>query len=254
MQRRRFYAPPAGGTPAPVPGDQVRLSDDESHHLLRVLRLSRGDAVYVFDGGGGEWSGSFVGVEGKQAVIEIREALPDTVESPLQVTLVQALAKGEKFDLVVQKETEMGVTRIVPLMAQHADVKVKDEQAGKRGERWQRIALEAVKQSGRRRLVEIARPMKLDDLLAARIDREPTMIYFNERGGVGLTEALSGMPERGPVTAFVGPEGGWAEEEIESFTTCGCRAVTLGPRILRTETAAIVAVALLQHARGDLPR
>ena len=254
MQRRRFYAPSPRGAQAPVPGDQVRLSDDESHHLLRVLRLSRGDAVYVFDGGGGEWSGSFDGVEGKQALVEIREALPDVVESPLHVTLVQALAKGEKFDLVVQKTTELGVTRIVPLMAQHADVKVKDEQAAKRSERWQRIALEAVKQSGRRRLVEIARPAKLDELLAAKTGPEQTMIFFNERGGVGLTEALAGTPATGPVTVFVGPEGGWAEEEIDAFTTRGCRAVTLGPRILRTETAAIVAVALLQHALGDLPR
>lgn len=268
MQRRRFYAPPIGdpignqavhstddkavGKPVAT-GERLTLSLEESHHLLRVLRLERGDEVFVFDGCGNEYRCRFAEPDGKRAVVEVAETLTDEVESPLALVLAQALAKGEKFDWIVQKATELGVCRIVPLLTAQADVRLKDEQASRRRERWQRIALEAAKQCGRRRLVEISEPLRVKEFLqnaAAGV-----RLYCSERGGALLEEALIGDVvdrQTSTVTVFVGPEGGWSNAEIDCFADYHCQPVTLGRRILRAETAAIVAVALLQHRLGDL--
>jgi 16S rRNA (uracil1498-N3)-methyltransferase len=253
MQRRRFYA-----SPDEFDGKLVRLSPDESHHLLRVLRLTRGEEVYVFDGCGEEFQCRFAEVEGKSAVLEVIARLSDEVESPLRLTLVQALTKGEKFDWIVQKATELGVSRIIPLASEHADLKLNGEQAEKRVERWQRISLEALKQCGRRRQVEICKPCTLADFLAessaaAALEESPAaIIFFNERGGSLINQALEALQQRGAVIALVGPEGGWSDREIECLQAQGCLAVTLGRRVLRTETAALAALTLLQHLLGDL--
>jgi 16S rRNA (uracil1498-N3)-methyltransferase len=255
MQRRRFYA-----SPDEFDGARVRLSPDESHHLLRVLRLARGEQVYVFDGRGGEFQCRFAEAAGKSAVLEVVASLDDEVESPLPLTLVQGLAKGEKFDWIVQKATELGVSRIIPLASEHADLKLNREQSEKRVERWQRISLEALKQCGRRRLVEISGPRSLADLLAQGggaselAEPGPVFICFNERGGKPLGEALGGLAERPSVMALIGPEGGWSDREIDLMEAQGWLSATLGRRVLRTETAALVALTLLQHLLGDLSR
>jgi 16S rRNA (uracil1498-N3)-methyltransferase len=249
MSRRRFYAPPdaISGT---ISGSPVELSADESHHLARVLRLGAGDEAFVFDGRGSEYLCRVVEASGKRARLEIIDALRDIVESPLDLTLGQALAKGEKFDLIVQKATELGVTRIVPLVTEHADVKVGDGQAGKRIERWERISLEALKQSGRRRLVEITRPVSVKDFKV--LYASSLLLVLSERGGASISAAVSGASSAAKVAAMVGPEGGWSESELELLGEAGARFVSLGRRVLRTETAAIVAAALIQHALGDL--
>jgi 16S rRNA (uracil1498-N3)-methyltransferase len=255
MQRRRFYA-----SPDEFDGSRVRLSPDESHHLLRVLRLAKGEQVYVFDGRGREFQCRFAEAAGRSAILEVVASLDDEVESPLRLTLAQGLAKGEKFDWIVQKATELGVSRIIPLAAEHADLKLNREQAEKRVERWQRISLEALKQCGRRRLVEISGPRSLADLLAEGAaaagleEPQPTFIFFNERGGKRLGEALSGLADGGSVIALIGPEGGWSDREIGLMEARGCLSATLGRRVLRTETAALVALSLLQHLLGDLSR
>jgi 16S rRNA (uracil1498-N3)-methyltransferase len=268
MQRRRFYA-----APDEIETHRIKLSTDESHHLLRVLRLNRGDEVFVFDGCDKEYRCKFEAIEQKRAVLEIVEALTEVVESPLHLTLAQALAKGEKFDFIVQKATELGASRIVPIATDHADLKLNKEQAEKKLERWQRISLEALKQSGRRRLVEIMHPVTLNHFFKANHqamkeasgeavnhekhgDEEPlkAMIFFNERGGLPIKEALAEFSDRRAIAVLVGPEGGWSDDEIALMAAQNCKAVTLGQRILRTETAAITAVVLLQHLLGDLSR
>lgn len=255
MQRRRFYA-----SPDEFDDNRVRLSPDESHHLTRVLRLAQGDEVFVFDGCGNEFQCRFDAVENKRAVLEIVESLTDEVESPLHLTLAQALTKGEKFDFVVQKATELGVSSIIPIASEHADLKLNREQAEKRVERWQRISLESLKQCGRRKLVEITMPLTLTDFLSERHDEThpdssaKAVIFFNERGGKPIKDALNDLSDKGTVIALIGPEGGWSDREIELMEMRGCLAVTLGRRILRTETAAIVAATLLQHLLGDLSR
>jgi 16S rRNA (uracil1498-N3)-methyltransferase len=188
----------------------------------------------------------------------VGEELDDAVESPLRLTLAQALTKGEKFDFIVQKTTELGVTSIAPLATRYADVKLDDEQIAKRVERWRRISLEALKQCGRRKLVEIAGPRTLREFLSASETSAELaithrkLLVFSEAGGVAVDDALAEMSVTANIVAMIGPEGGWNDDELSLLQELGCVAVTLGPRVLRTETAAVVAITLIQHAIGDL--
>lgn len=269
MSRRRFYSPPED-----VGDATVTLSTDETHHLTHVLRLTPGSPAFVFDGRGREYKCTFRGITDNRARLDIDEALSNIVESPLQLTLAQALAKGDKFDLIIQKATELGVSRIVPLMTRYADVKLEEQMVTRRLERWRRISLEALKQCGRRRLVEITTPCTLLESLdlaapanvaqAAGLGiessetpaRKPadcaTFLLFSERGGVAITEALENIPNPTSIVALVGPEGGWSDDELELLDRHGSKPVSLGPRVLRTETAAVVAITLIQHLTGDL--
>jgi 16S rRNA (uracil1498-N3)-methyltransferase len=240
MTRRRFFAPPSAFN---FTKQSVTLSADEARHLREVLRLKPGDVVSVFDGAGKEFAAHVVQARREFAELELDEEITTArPESPLQITLAVALLKGEKFDLVVQKATELGVNKIVPLITRYADIKLRDQSdAAKRVARWQRIALEAAKQSGRAVVPEVSLPVKFDSLL------DGSCVLFSESGGQALTRI-----DTGSVTAIVGSEGGWSEEELEQARAAGAQIVTLGGRILRAETAAITAAALLQHRFGDL--
>jgi 16S rRNA (uracil1498-N3)-methyltransferase len=254
MQRRRFYAPPDS-----IIGATAMLSREETHHLTRVLRLKPGDEAFVFDGYGREYRCSFLKVEDNRARLEVIAELLDAVESPLRLTLGQSLAKGEKFDFIVQKATELGVSSIVPLIADRADVKLAEGRSEKRLERWRRISLEALKQSGRRTIVEIRDPMSVRELLGekARDSGEDSFetgaaFVFSEQGGAPIGDALAGAVDASGITVLIGPEGGWSDDEFNLFAARDVKSVTLGPRVLRTETAAIVAMTLIQHALGDV--
>jgi 16S rRNA (uracil1498-N3)-methyltransferase len=234
------------------------LSREETHHLTRVLRLKAGDEAFVFDGCGREYRCNILKVEESRAQLEVIAELEDRVESPFHLTLAQALAKGEKFDLIVQKATELGVGTILPLITDNADVKLEEERSEKRLERWRRISLEALKQCGRRRLVEIEAPIRLSRLLdtsSRDVDGSAfSVVVFSEKGGVGIADALAGLVDGSSLTALIGPEGGWSPEELALFGELGIKSATMGPRVLRTETAAISAVTLIQHILGDLSR
>jgi 16S rRNA (uracil1498-N3)-methyltransferase len=245
MSRRRFYA-----LPEDINESGALLSVEETHHLLHVLRLKPGDEAFVFDGCGREYRCRIAKIE-PRARLEIIDEMKDAVESPLRITLAQALTKGEKFDFIVQKATELGASRIVPLATDHADVRLKGEGSQKRLERWRKISLEALKQCRRRHLVEIARPVAVNDFL--KTDAVELKLALSERGGLTINESLVNTRDR-DVVAMVGPEGGWSAGELGLMQSRGCRFVTLGPRVLRAETAAVVAVALIQHALGDLSR
>jgi 16S rRNA (uracil1498-N3)-methyltransferase len=252
MSRRRFYAPPEAFA---LESRSVVLAADEARHLRDVLRLERGAEVFVFDGAGREYR--CVVAEGGRARVmlevaeEVEAARP---ESRLSLRLAVALLKGEKFDLVVQKATELGATEIVPLITKQADVRVPGAGDGsRRTARWQRIALEAAKQSGRALVPAIAAPRLLSSLIEVPIDGEEWRVMFTEREGRGLLEMMTEAPARvSAATALVGPEGGWTDEEIAGARDAGWSLITLGGRILRAETAAITATVLLQHLFGDL--
>ena len=248
MTRRRFHAPPSAFN---FETQTVILTADEARHLRDVLRLKAGDEVYVFDGAGREFRCAVVNTKRDSAELRIdSEVEPAKSESQLQLKLCVALLKGEKFDLVVQKATELGVSAIVPLISRYADIHLRDEaDASKRVSRWQRIALEAAKQSGRAVVPEVSAPVAIDSFLAGTKDAERCLM-FSERGGVGLNEI--GVSESKSITALVGSEGGWSDEEIERARAQHFEVVTLGGRILRAETAAITVTALLQHIFGDL--
>lgn len=243
MTRRRFYAPPSA-----FADQTVVLAADEARHLRDVLRLKTGDEVYVFNGVGREFRCTVASTRRDSAELRIEaEVEPAKPESPLQLNLCVALLKGEKFDLVVQKATELGVTKVVPLITRYADIHLRDEaDASKRVARWQRIALEAAKQSGRAFVPEISTPLAFDALLDNV--KDDVRVMFSERGG----GALSSLTSSSNVTALVGSEGGWSDEELEQAQAHDFHIVTLGGRILRAETAAITVTALLQHLIGDL--
>jgi 16S rRNA (uracil1498-N3)-methyltransferase len=243
MSRQRFYA-----ATEDIDGRTALLSLEETHHLARVLRLRAGDEASVFDGCGREYRCRISSIENR-ARLEIISEMKDCVESRARVTLAQSLAKGEKFDLIVQKATELGVSRIVPLATDHADVKLNEASAAKRLERWRRISMESLKQCGRRRLVEIASPLALEDFLKSSDAR---MLVFSEQGGLSINEALADVTCDTAVAALIGPEGGWSEAELKRMSERGYKFATLGPRVLRTETAAIAALTLIQHTIGDL--
>ena len=245
MQRHRFYAPPSSFTET-----SVRLDADEAHHLTRVLRLGAGARIFVFDGEGAEYECEVARVAKHEVDLNLLRRLDDVVESPLRLTLAQALIKGDKSDWVIQKTTELGVTRIVPLVTDHSDVKRAEERAGQRIERWRRIALEALKQCGRRRLVEICEPEPFDDY--CELAPQDARLIFSERGGESLAKVAEKLRDVNQLSLCVASEGGWSERELLKAASCGFRPVSLGSRILRTETAAITAVALAQHIFGDL--
>ena len=242
MTRRRFFAPPGAFN---FGKRTVMLTADEARHLREVLRLKPGDEVSVFDGEGKEFRARVVQARRECAELELEDEIePARPESPLKITLAVALLKGEKFDLVVQKATELGVVKIIPLITRYADIKLRDESdATKRVARWQRIALEAAKQSGRSVVPELSLPKQLTSVL----NPSNPCFLFSEREGHGLTQI-----ETDQVTAIIGSEGGWSDEELEQARAAGAQIVTLGGRILRAETAAVTAAALLQHRFGDL--
>jgi 16S rRNA (uracil1498-N3)-methyltransferase len=249
MTRRRFHALPGAFN---LTQNTVTLLADEARHLRDVLRLRAGDEVYVFNGLGREFR-CFVTNTTRDAA-ELRldaEVEPARPESQLQLNLCAALLKGEKFDLVVQKVTELGVSKISPLVTRYADIHLRDEtDAAKRVSRWQRIALEAAKQSGRAVVPEISLPVSFDSLLAGTRD-DNFCLMFSERDGGDLS-SLQTQPAPRVVTALVGSEGGWSDEELERAQARNFHVITLGGRTLRAETAAITITALLQHLFGDL--
>ena len=243
MTRRRFFAPPSAFN---FNKRVVTLSADEAKHLREVLRLKAGDDVQVFDGAGREFRAIVSQARRESAELEIEDEIGSPKpESPLQLTLAVALLKGDKFDFVVQKGTELGVNRFVPLVTRYADIRLRDaSDAAKRVARWQRIALEAAKQCGRSMVPEVEIPSPFEAL----IRENNTCLMFSEREGQALNTDLKTQS----LTAIVGSEGGWSDEELDQARAAGVPIVTLGGRILRAETAAIATAVLLQHLYGDL--
>ncbi len=256
MTRRRFYAPPAAFA---VDEQSLTLSAEETRHARDVLRLQSGDEVFVFDGVGREFRCSVQNINRDSSDLSVlAEVEPARPESPLDLTLAIALLKGEKFDLVIQKTTELGVKHIVPLETERGEVRLRDgDNAQKRLTRWRRIALEAAKQTGRAYVPRIDAPLTLDLRLRfprdiEGISTDAARLMFSERAGRSLSEATNTLGQPGEIIALVGSEGGWTDGEIESAREGAWEIVTLGGRILRAETAGITVVALLQHRFGDL--
>ena len=238
---RRFYSPKENFS-----NDVVIFDLDETRHLRDVLRLHVGDKVQVFDGEGNEYLCRIQSIEKRETILDVLGPItPEAPESGLDLTLAVAITKGEKFDLVVQKAVELGLSRLVPIFTKRCDVKPGGSE--KRLERWRKIALEASKQSGRAKLMSIDHPIDFSKFLG-QLETKDIAILFSERDG----NPFEDIPSRDKITAFIGPEGGWDNMELEMARQHGIQKVTLGGRILRAETAAIVCSALLQHRFGDL--
>lgn len=229
-------------------GDTLPLDQDEAHYLAHVLRLQRGDGLVAFNGRGEERHAVVNALQRRGALLDLREAHAPLAESPLDLTLVQALPKADAMDLVVQKATELGVRCIRPAYAEFSVVRIDGDRLDRRADHWQRIARSACEQCGRHTPPSIATPMALPDLLHALPDRG-TRLAFDL--GAEQPFPSESRPEGGVIIA-IGPEGGFGPTDWRALDAAGFIRVTLGPRVLRAETAAITACAIAQSRWGDL--
>ncbi len=238
-----FFIPPQNLTDR-----QAILTGEQARQIAQVLRLHVGERVVVLDNTGWEYEVRLTAVTPPQVIGDIVEKRTAVGEPSLHITLYMALLKREKFEWVLQKGTEVGVSRFVPVITQRTLAQDTEIKPGKQ-ERWQKILTEAAEQCRRSRIPALAAPMKLADALAQH-GAEMALIPWESATAVGLKSALSGTI---PTSAalFIGPEGGFAPEEIERARQHHVQPVTLGKRILRAETAAIVATSLLIHEAGD---
>jgi 16S rRNA (uracil1498-N3)-methyltransferase len=224
-----------------APGDRVALDAEEAHHA-RVRRLERGDRVALFDGKGRSYTATVEHSSTKQLDVHIDDELPARAgESPLLLTLAIAMLKSDRFEWMIEKTTELGVARIRPFVSEHSLA----QPSASRQARWHTIALSAAKQCGRSVVPSIDAPCDLGAVLA---HADAAHLLFWERS----TDTATLEDRRAQATLIVGPEGGFADAEVERARRAGCRIATLGPRILRAETAAIAAVVLAQSWWGDL--
>mgnify|MGYP000892791689 CR=1 FL=1 len=232
-------------------GARIALPERVAHHASKVLRLRNGSMLLLFNGEGGEFSARIVAVERATVNVDVLAWSAVERESPLAITLVQALQAGEKMDLTVQKAVELGVTRIVPVISRRGVVRLADERALRRTEHWRGVAAAACEQCGRNRLPEIAPPEGLERWLSRPTNSGVLRLMLAPAANHSLA-SLSGPPPEGRIELLIGAEGGLAPEEIGKAALAGFRPVRLGPRILRTETAGLAALAAIQFFWGDL--
>ena len=229
------------------PGASVAVPASTAAHLTRVLRLPAGSAVTVFNGRGGEYAATIARGRGSALTVTVGVHAPVERESPFPLTLAQGVSRGERMDLVVQKATELGVTRLVPVLTERSVVRLDEEQSDRKSSHWRAIAIAACEQCGRNRLPEVALPARLHELL-----RQPAGDAVRLLLSAAATRRIEDVPRpAGGATVLIGPEGGLSEAEQEQALAAGYTPVNLGPRVLRTETAAIAALALLQREFGD---
>jgi len=231
-----------------ISGKGVGLPEQAGLHLTRVLRLEEGAPVTLFDGTGGEYEG-ILARDGKKIWARVGAHTSIERESPLNVTLVQGVARGERMDLIVQKATELGVTRIVPVFAERSVVKVDASKGARKLEHWRSIAIAACEQCGRNRVPEVTEPIALGD--AVRALEAGTARYLLAAGAQESLAAAMRREAGKPVVLMIGPEGGLSDAERDFAVVHGFTACSMGPRILRTETAGLAALAILQTVAGD---
>jgi 16S rRNA (uracil1498-N3)-methyltransferase len=219
------------------------------HYLSRVLRLGVGDSLSVFDGEGSEFAATISRMSKTTATLRIGEKTLTDTESGLRVHLVQGISRGERMDFVVQKATELGVKRITPVLTEYGVVKLDASRAEKRCNHWQKVAANACEQSGRVRLPLIDSPIPLKNWFGGKPERVDTELILKPGATTPLSEIDA--PET-KVCVLIGPEGGFSDIEYEDADVAGFQPVSLGPRVLRTETASIAVLAILQSSWGDL--
>ena len=227
-------------------GDRVELDKTAAHHLTRVLRMQDTQKIILFNGGGGEYT-STLSLQGKDVFANIEHFDERNTESHLNITLLQGISKGERMDICIQKAVELGVSKIVPVICQRSVVNIKGERGDKKHQHWHGIIINACEQSGRTHIPQLSEAIKLKDIISKQIN------------GLKLTlspDATTTLPDISAteknISLLIGPEGGLDDDEIKLAQQHGFLTVRMGPRILRTETAAIAAIAALQVLRGDL--
>jgi 16S rRNA (uracil1498-N3)-methyltransferase len=226
---------------------EVQLDEQASHYLARVLRMAVGDKLTVFNGEGGEYDAVIQQINKKNIQVGITTFNAREVESPINVTLAQGLARGEKMDFIVQKAVELGVKHIVPLMTERCNVKLDGAREEKRVQHWQLVAISACEQSGRNFVPTISAPITLQSWLPqVKADK---CFVLSPHVATKLPEEK--LKSGANIMLLIGPEGGLSDTEVQAAITHGFLPLSLGPRILRTETAPLAAIAMLQTKHGD---
>ena len=230
-------------------GHEVLLPEQAGEHVARVLRLERGHPLILFNGDGREYDATLAGLAKRAVTAEVTGMREADREAPLQLTLAQGIARGEKMDWILQKATELGVARIVPIVTERTEVKLDEERAERRLAHWTQVIAGACEQSGRNRLPDIELPQRLDRWLGTLGDAAAMRLALLPN----CDSTLRQLPQldNGAIVV-VGPEGGLSDHDVAMLTQSGFRGLRLGPRILRTETAGIAALAALQALYGDL--
>jgi len=235
---RRFFT-----ESLPQPGAAFTLRGDEAHHMLNVVRVRVGEEVSLFDGSGAVACARLLQGRRGEATLQVLSVESVDVEAPRKLTIACSLPRATRMDFLIEKCCEIGVSRFVPMVARRSVVDPLERQENHLV-RWRRIALEASKQCGRTRLMEITAVLPFESALLTR-EQAVRMIASPAPGGPGLAEFAAGLQPGQGVTAFIGPEGGFTPEEMDLAAQAGCAAVSLGPRILRVETAAVALAACL---------
>ena len=229
---------------APLSLGQHELPEAQAHYIGRVLRHAAGDAVQLFDGSGQEYLGELIEVGKKVVRVELRERFAGQVESPLQVHLGQGLSRGERMDWAIQKATELGAAQITPIISERCEVRLKDERADKRLAHWRQVAISACEQCGRSVLPVIHAPQPLAEWQQT-VEADLKLVLHP----LAVPLQSHARPQR--LAFMIGPEGGLSEAEVEQARAAGFLPARLGPRVLRTETAPVVALAVAQQLWGD---
>jgi len=228
-------------------GSTLSIGGSAANHIMRVLRAREGDELTLFDGRGGEYGARVAGFRKDSVQVEVKEHRDVERESALDLTLAQGISRGERMDWVMQKATELGVTRIIPVVTERTMVKLDERQAERKIEHWRAIVISACEQCGRNRVPEVALPMPYIEAVRS-IDAEVTRVLLSPSGTLRARDL--GHSTR--IAMLIGPEGGLSDNEQEAALAAGFQPLRMGPRILRTETAAIAALAALQHNFGDI--
>ena len=239
-----------------INGDVAKIIGDDVKHIYKVLRISEGEKVTLNNCEGIEYLGKVISVSKQEVLIEILEKLEDNNESDIKIYLFQGLPKSQKMDLIVQKGTELGITEFIPTITHRVDVKLKGE--FKKLDRLNRIALESAKHSKRSIIPKVSEPIEFNAVLERINSLDLLIVPYENANNFGIKTLINELRKDNTtntiknVGIFVGPEGGIEEEEIERLKDKGARIVTLGKRILRTETAGFVATSLIQYELSDL--
>jgi 16S rRNA (uracil1498-N3)-methyltransferase len=239
---RRFFLPASQ-----IHDSQAVISGSEFHHLRRVLRLQVGEEILLCDEHGTEYRGAIVTLSPTNAEVRITQITPAT--SRLSLTLVQGLLKGQKMDLVIEKATELGVSQIIPLVSQFTVAQLRADRRSDRLSRWQRIAQSAAKQSGNP-VPHLTAPQSLEEFLQSPENSGEKILFYEKPQRETLKHFAEVHPAPSTLSILVGAEGGFAEEEVEQARQAGCHVLSLGPHVLRAETASVVAISLCQFLWG----
>ena len=243
---RRFYA-----DPSEMQNDRPQISGPDVRHMQKVLRHAPGDRVVLIDGSGYEYTAVIESLSRDTATFSVTGKFLSRATSPLELVAAQGFLKEKKMDTIIRHLTELGISRWIPIFSERSVARPDEKRLAERGRRWEAIAIESLKQCGLSRLPEISRPRPMKELLEDAESYDGKVVFWEEETEP-VDELFPGKPEK--ILVLIGPEGGFSSGEIEQAKAAGFQSASMGPRILRAETASIAACTLIQYIYGDMKK